>query len=311
MNLNYYEYVRMIADTGSLVAAAERLFVSQPALTQALKKMEHELGGPLFVYQDRKMTLTPLGQIVLETAKKIGEVQAGTQTRLGSQSKGNVGHMSIAINIQTGALLMGKIFPIFHRRYPEMMVHFITTSNNGAKSLLERRAVDFIYFNDFDPLRTDMVQHLLAEEPVLLALDCDTARRLKLPPGGKRPSEQSPVDILTVSQLPFIMSCSGTHFRHLVDSYLRVQGIRPYVVCENPNFSAIQGLAAEGIGAALIPSSLADFNQPGLVHYRLKDPLVNMLVLAHQRDYVLSDEANYFIETLKEYCRKNDGGSFL
>ena len=71
MNLNFYDYITVIAETGTLSAASERLFITQSALTQALKKMERTFGGPLFVYQNRSMQITPLGQIVLETASGI------------------------------------------------------------------------------------------------------------------------------------------------------------------------------------------------------------------------------------------------
>ena len=48
MNLNFYHYVTVIAESGSLSTASERLFITQSAFTQALKKMEQTFGGPLF-----------------------------------------------------------------------------------------------------------------------------------------------------------------------------------------------------------------------------------------------------------------------
>ena len=59
MNLNFYHYVTVIAESGSLSTASERLFITQSALTQALKKMEQTFGGPLFLYQNRSMQITP------------------------------------------------------------------------------------------------------------------------------------------------------------------------------------------------------------------------------------------------------------
>ena len=75
MNLNFYHYVAVIAEDGNLSTASEHLFITQSALTQALKKMEQAFGGPLFTYQNRSMRPTPLGQIVLETAMEMEEAR--------------------------------------------------------------------------------------------------------------------------------------------------------------------------------------------------------------------------------------------
>ena len=58
MNLNFYHYVAVIAEDGNLSTASEHLFITQSALTQALKKMEQAFGGPLFTYQNRSMRPT-------------------------------------------------------------------------------------------------------------------------------------------------------------------------------------------------------------------------------------------------------------
>ena len=140
MNLNFYHYVTVIAESGSLSTASERLFITQSALTQALKKMEQTFGGPLFLYQNRSMQITPLGQIVLETARAIEDAKL-EMTNAIARPETAAKHLSVAVNVQTGALLMGKVFAQFHHRYPDLMVHFLTTTTNSAKRLLEQKAV--------------------------------------------------------------------------------------------------------------------------------------------------------------------------
>src|SRR5699024_11298511 len=118
MNLNFYHYVTVIAESGSLSTASERLFITQSALTQALKKMEQTFGGPLFLYQNRSMQITPLGQIVLETARAIEDAKL-EMTNAIARPETAAKHLSVAVNVQTGALLMGKVFAQFHHRYPD------------------------------------------------------------------------------------------------------------------------------------------------------------------------------------------------
>src|SRR5436305_8213743 len=69
MNLRQLEYFVVIADTGSLTAAAERLFVSQPSLSQQIAALEQELGGQLLERLPRGVRLTIAGQSLLAEAR--------------------------------------------------------------------------------------------------------------------------------------------------------------------------------------------------------------------------------------------------
>ena len=114
MNLNFYHYVTVIAESGSLSTASERLFITQSALTQALKRMEQTFGGPLFLYQNRSMQITPLGQIVLETARAIEDAKL-EMTNAIARPETAAKHLSVAVNVPTGAPLIGKGFvPVYY-----------------------------------------------------------------------------------------------------------------------------------------------------------------------------------------------------
>lgn len=311
MNLNFYRYVTVIAETGSLSTASERLFITQSALTQALKKMEQTFGGPLFIYQNRSMQLTPLGQIVLETAMEMEEASLQMTNSISQPEAASAGHLSVAVNIQTGSMLVGKVFARFHQRYPDLMVHFLTASTKNAKKLLDQKAVDLIYCNEFEPSNSRITQRLLYRENILLAIDRRTARQAGLPTGEKLPWKLPPVDISRLSQLPFIVSFSGAHFRHLADSYLKSQHVIPYIVCETSNFLAAQIMAADRVGISLIPSSLADYKNPELLHFHLKTPLTNPLVVAYRADCQPTEEMLCLIQLLEDFCRSNGENSLL
>ena len=290
MNLNFYHYVAVIAEDGNLSTASEHLFITQSALTQALKKMEQAFGGPLFTYQNRSMRPTPLGQIVLETAMEMEEARLQMTNAISQPETAAAGHLSVAVNVQTG-------------------VHFITASTNSAKKLLAQRAVDLIYYNEYQPSNTRIVQRLLCRENILLAIDRRTARQAGLPTGEKLPWKLPPADIRKLASLPFIVSFSGSHFRHLADSYLKSQGVIPYIVCENPNFLAAQAMVADRVGIFLIPSTPADYQNPELLHFRLQAPFTNPLVMAYRSDYEPPEEVRYLIRLLEDFCRFNGENS--
>ena len=71
MTLRQLRYIDVIAKRGSLTAAAEALFVTQPSLTAALRELEQELGITLFLRSRKGLTLTPAGEEFLGYARQI------------------------------------------------------------------------------------------------------------------------------------------------------------------------------------------------------------------------------------------------
>ena len=70
-------------------------------------------------------------------------------------------------------------------------------------------------------------------------------------------------------------------------------------------------MAADQVGISLIPSSLADYQNPELLHFHLKTPLTNPLVMAYRSDYEPSEEVLYLIRLLEDFCRANGENSLL
>ncbi|HHY70564.1 MAG TPA: LysR family transcriptional regulator [Thermoanaerobacterales bacterium] len=71
MNLRNIEYVLSIAETGSFSKSAKHLYISQPALSQAILRLEDDLGVKLFIRRDNETALTRAGELFVKDAKKI------------------------------------------------------------------------------------------------------------------------------------------------------------------------------------------------------------------------------------------------
>ena len=82
MNLMHIEYLRILAEEQSFSKAAEKLFVSQPALTKALQSVENELGLHLFIREKRRIYPTPAGMVFLDCAKKIKRMHEKCQKEI-------------------------------------------------------------------------------------------------------------------------------------------------------------------------------------------------------------------------------------
>ena len=120
MELRQLEYIIAIADEQSIAKAAQKLFITQSALNQQLLKLERELGVPLFNRIKEGMVPTHAGEIYLETARKMLLMKADTYRYIQDIADMKKGVISIAYTPEQGSLMFSRIYPTFHRMYPDI-----------------------------------------------------------------------------------------------------------------------------------------------------------------------------------------------
>lgn len=113
------EYVIVIAQEKNLSKAAERLFISQPALSRFLGKLENELGTPLFERKNRQYIPTMAGELYLDTARKILRLQQQFDAELKSLIQTSRGVISMGITPGRGHTLLPHVLPAFREYFPD------------------------------------------------------------------------------------------------------------------------------------------------------------------------------------------------
>lgn len=121
MNLRHLEHWLALADTGSFSRAAEKLHITQSALSRSIQALEDELGGPLVDRIGKRNELTPLGRSVLERARRIVHEAAELKQGAAVLQQGGLGTLRVGLGSGPGAMLMtawlvymGKHFPTVH-----------------------------------------------------------------------------------------------------------------------------------------------------------------------------------------------------
>jgi len=106
MNLRHLEHWLALAETGSFSRAAEKLHITQSALSRSIQALEDELGGPLVDRIGKRNELTPLGQAVLARARRI--VHEASELKLGASvlQQGGLGSLRLGLGSGPGAMLM-------------------------------------------------------------------------------------------------------------------------------------------------------------------------------------------------------------
>lgn len=118
MEVRDYEYIVAIADQGSITRAAEQLFITQPALTKFLQRIEMELGIPLFIRKGKKFILTEAGQKYVEVGHEILRLDRRLTEQL--LQDGTSQNQRIRLGFSMGRFynLVDSVLPVFCNALP-------------------------------------------------------------------------------------------------------------------------------------------------------------------------------------------------
>ncbi|OIV38618.1 LysR family transcriptional regulator [Mangrovactinospora gilvigrisea] len=284
MQLQQLAYFVAVAETRHFTRAAERMYVAQPSLSKQIGVLEAELGTPLFVRTRGNITLTAAGETLLPIARRIladvdtarVEVQELAQLRRGRLRLG-----------ATPSLMTGLLPPVLRRfrdRWPGVE---LVVEESGSHDLVQdlhegRLEVALVVL----PLpRQDLpltTTRLLHEDLVLITSGDDEDER------------DGPLGIEALRDLPLVMFRRGYDLRDLTVAACRDAGFEPAFAVEGGEMDAVIGFVRAGLGAAVVPGTVAMAN-PGLRARRFRSPgLTRVVALAHRRDVQPSRAAREF-----------------
>lgn len=241
LNYHHLRYFRAIAAEGTLTRAAERLKISQSALSIQLRSLEESLGQQLFLRQNKSLVLTEAGRIAQEYADSI--FRSGEEMM--AVLRGEVGRERRALRVGAVATLSRNfqiewLKPLLGRHDIELILH----SGNLRDLLAQLRAhtLDVVLSNLPVPRDAETPWHsrLLDEQPVsLVGLPLKKRVRFKFPQD--------------LRHTPVVLPSLDSNIRVAFDLLLEQHGIRPIIAAEVDDMAMLRLLAREGAGLALVP----------------------------------------------------------
>jgi len=240
LNYNHLRYFWAVAHDGNLTRTAERLGVSQSALSVQIRKLEDRIGHALFERRGKQLLLTEAGHIALDHADAIfaGDELVGTlrERAVGRRQVLRVGSLAtLSRNFQTSFLK-----PLLGRDDVEIVLR--SGSAGDLLQALEAHRLDVVLVN-MAPMRdaaTPWIAHPIAEQPVSLVGTPD------------RVGESRDLATLLASE-PLILPTPESSIRGGVDALLDRLGIRPRIAAEVDDMAMMRLLAREGVGLAAVP----------------------------------------------------------
>ncbi|WP_370401968.1 LysR family transcriptional regulator [Sulfitobacter sp. JB4-11] len=240
LNYHHLRYFWAVAHDGNLTRTAERLNLSQSAVSVQIKQLEAQLGHALFERRGRQLILTEAGRIALDHADTIfasGRELLGTLQEKGrSRQAIRIGALAtLSRNFQ-----MEFLRPILDR--PDVEIILRSGTSADLLTALEGLNLDVVLINQ-PPARdavTPFVSHRLSEQPVSLV---GTPDRLN----GTRDLRE-----LLASQ-PVILPTHDTGVRIGFDAWTERLGLRPQIAAEVDDMAMMRLLARDGVGLAVLP----------------------------------------------------------
>lgn len=242
MNYNHLRYFWAVAHEGNLTRTAERLNLSQSALSVQIRKLEDRLGHPLFERRGRQLHLTEAGRIALDHADAIfasGDELVGTLKETGRARRAlRVGALAtLSRNFQ-----MGFLRPVLYR--PDVEV--VLRSGSPAELLLALESLNLDVVLTNQPPASDAVtpffSHRLGEQRVSLV----GPRSARLSAGGGGLGG-------LLAARPVILPTPESSVRTGFDALTDRLGVRPQIAAEVDDMAMMRLLAREGIGLAVLP----------------------------------------------------------
>ena len=242
-NLELYKAFYTVAMCGSLTKAAEELYISQPAVSQAIKQLETQLGGTLFNRTHKGMELSETGgkQIfpLVEQALKLFEQVESKYAELKDTATGVV-RICASDTVATHFLL--PYIKRYHEKYPDVNLILQNGTSGETIELLKNKKGDIGFVNlPIDDSDVNLLSAVMRLHDTFVASD----RFAEL--------ETGVVELKRLQDYPLLMLELSTATRQAIVSFAHSQGIHLHPEIELASLELMAELAKSGIGIACIP----------------------------------------------------------
>ncbi|HEX4064404.1 MAG TPA: LysR family transcriptional regulator [Acidobacteriaceae bacterium] len=237
---------RTVAAEASFRRAAERLHLSQPAVSQQIHALEEEIGVTLFDRGKGRVRLTDAGAILLTYARKGARLAEEAQAALESARGETAGDLRIGASLTITQYVLPRMLGEFLRIHPRIRFSVQSANTEHIIAALAADQIDLGLIEGPVSSREVFRQRFLQDRMVLIA-----GRRYPWP-------EKTPVPVRALTQVPLIMRERGSGSRRVVELALRRAGLRwkdLRIPMELDSIVAIISAVEEGLGAAFVSES--------------------------------------------------------
>jgi len=285
MELTQIRYFLEAAKTQHITKSAQKLHIAQPALTQAIHRLENDLRVPLFVSKGRNIMLTEYGKYLQKKLeplmKEFDSIPSELQTMAKLESD------TIHLNVLAASALVTEAIIEYKKLHDEVSFQFM----QGAENRLYDIGVTTRLFYQLAPQERDDI--FVCTEKIFLAV-----------PNTHRFAKRKSIKLEEASDEGFISLMGSRQLRWICDKYCRHAGFEPRIIFESDSPAAVQGMIAANIGIGFWPEfTWGTLGTDDVVLLEIEEPVCcRDIVIDYKQNKIDSSSVVNFFNFLTDYC---------
>jgi LysR family hydrogen peroxide-inducible transcriptional activator len=261
MEIHQLRYFVAVADEGNFSRAAAKVRVAQPSLSQQIRKLEAEIGQPLFDRLPRSVVLTEAGRSFIEYARQI-LASIGDARRCVDELKETVtGKLAVGAIPTIAPYVLPELVVKFQKDYPEVALELVEDVTDGITRRIDAGELDVALASTCKPSPT-LRRQSLGNEPLLALI-----------PEGDPLATKTLVELEDLKSKRFLllheMHCLSQQVHHLLET----RRLRPEIALAGSQLTTIARMVAAGIGVSIVPQMMVKHQAtPGCVSLSFAPP---------------------------------------
>ena len=290
IDFELYKIFYTVAKYSNITKAAEALFISQPAVTMSIKKLEDLLQTTLFVRNKRGVVLTTEGKVLYEyVCSAMENIKIG-ENRLASLKALETGNIRIGIGSTLTKHFLVKYLKIFHNKYPKVNINIDTSMTSEILKKLDEGKIDIaIIINDSDNFKNFNVTHV---KDLHYNFICNNNFPDLL---------ESPVSLEQLNNYPLLLQHPNTNSRRILEEFTNVHNIKLACDMELSSHTLIIEFAKIGLGIGFIAEEFItdELENKELFKINLKTPFPSQkLLVLTKKNFMPSFSTQKFLNIL-------------
>lgn len=268
MEMHQLRYFLAVCDQGNFTRAAQCVYVSQPSLTQAIKKLEEELGGELFSRDRSGCRLTSLGRLVEPNLRKIYAETLATKAAAVRFARLNTVPLRIGLMETVGARRLSPFLARYQQEFPRIELELIIGNEKSLLQQLESDALDVVISSPPELLRQPYLSTLLYEERYVVAFH-----------PAHRFSQLQRVELQDIQSEPYLdrLNCE---LKEALKTICQDREIALYAAYRSNSEEWILHMVRAGIGVALLPEYTLPLYADDVAYRYLCNPDISRKIYA-------------------------------
>ncbi|SHI64967.1 DNA-binding transcriptional regulator, LysR family [Clostridium cavendishii DSM 21758] len=275
----------------NMTKVAKKLYISQPSISQAISEIEQELNVKLFDRINKRLYLTHEGEIYLNYARRILNLQQEAIEAIESINKGEKGKIVIGASTTIGAYILPNFIRKFSEEYRGIEISIIIENTKHIEGLLLENKIDFAFVEGQVYSNEIVKETIWKDDLIFIASSDNKINKIKEP------------DLKIIEDYKIIMREEGSGTRDIVEVYLNSNNINYNIAMQIGHSEAIASIVEAGIGLGCISYKCVEEKIKNGTLKKVNFKNFNLrrdLYLVKHKDKLLNPNMLTFIDEIKK-----------